>query len=300
MALKLKKKESPNFGFVRLGNSISVQAGKLAHKGNQATTEEIHDMRLLIKRLRSLFRLIREVTDTQICKEENKNLRAASKELAPFREFDVRKETIEWIFTQTKNKFLCSTLKPFKKNRKKKLQKPNGSLSQSLRNCSLQLNQSVQVLEELPWQAVGWYVLEPGLSRSYRRARKAYLKVLQDSKAEDFHQWRMKVKDLMYQMEFISEMSPKHLNSMRKKLKKLSSILGRDHDLCDFKKFLQSQTLGIKRRISYGSTKEELSKEIDLLRWKARKKGRKIFKERTGTWLSEIKKFWFQWKKKAA
>ena len=45
----------------------------------------------------------------------------------------------------------------------------------------------------------GWAAIEPGIKRSYRDGRRRYRQACQTGHAEDFHQWRKGVKDLLYQ-----------------------------------------------------------------------------------------------------
>jgi CHAD domain-containing protein len=84
-----------------------------------------------------------------------------------------------------------------------------------------------------------WQVIEPGLLAVYRRGRKQMNSAFAAGDDEAFHQWRIFVKHLYYELQFLQSVSPKRLGKMIERLKKLQDLIGADHDVAMLKSLLQ-------------------------------------------------------------
>jgi CHAD domain-containing protein len=69
------------------------------------------------------------------------------------------------------------------------------------------------------------------LKRTYARGREAFARADRKPTATNLHEWRKRVKDLWYQERLLQGSWPNVMKAQAKEAKKLSKLLGEDHDL---------------------------------------------------------------------
>jgi CHAD domain-containing protein len=82
----------------------------------------------------------------------------------------------------------------------------------------------------------GFAALRPGLTRIYAQGRKAMKKAYRECTDDQFHEWRKRVKDHWYHNRLLGRTWPEVMSARIEELKRLSDLLGDDHDLavlCD-------------------------------------------------------------------
>ena len=67
--------------------------------------------------------------------------------------------------------------------------------------------------------------------RTYAEGRKAFARADAEPSADNLHEWRKRVKDLWYQQQLLEDSWPGVMKAQAKEAKKLSKLLGDDHDL---------------------------------------------------------------------
>jgi hypothetical protein len=68
------------------------------------------------------------------------------------------------------------------------------------------------------------------MTRGYRRARKAMVRVQRNPEDAGFHAWRRRVKDHWYQVRLLEGLTPA-AHARARRLKRLETLLGNDHNL---------------------------------------------------------------------
>jgi CHAD domain-containing protein len=58
---------------------------------------------------------------------------------------------------------------------------------------------------------------------------------------ENLHEWRKRTKELRYQLELLSPLWPAAMKRRARRAKKLSDVLGDDHDLAVFRDLLRAE-----------------------------------------------------------
>lgn len=87
--------------------------------------------------------------------------------------------------------------------------------------------------------------VEGGLEKTYRSARKELAEVFADPTAENFHQWRKRVKYHWYLTRLLHALWPEMLTVQIEVADNLSDILGDEHDLSVLQKtILEDVELG--------------------------------------------------------
>jgi CHAD domain-containing protein len=73
--------------------------------------------------------------------------------------------------------------------------------------------------------------LAESLKRTYKRGRDAFALADRKPTTSNLHEWRKRVKDLWYQERLLEDTWPGVMKAQAKEAKKLSQLLGEDHDL---------------------------------------------------------------------
>ena len=112
---------------------------------------------------------------------------------------------------------------------------------------------TVEVLQAARMRVLGWRLddqgfaaLQRGLSRTYRRARKAQRASYAIPTAEQFHEWRKRVKYHWYHLRLLRELWPVPMKGFAAQARQLADLLGDDHDLAVLQETLKrdTETLG--------------------------------------------------------
>lgn len=81
-------------------------------------------------------------------------------------------------------------------------------------------------------EGADWAALETGFRRTYRRARRAYARAVENADAETLHAFRTPEKRHFYQVELLESLWEGPLRAHRQELSRLGELLGDHHDLC--------------------------------------------------------------------
>ncbi len=92
---------------------------------------------------------------------------------------------------------------------------------------------ALRALAGEPWPLgdLGPDDLAASLRRTYARGRKAFATADHAPTTANLHEWRKRVKDLWYQQRLLEQTWPGVMKAQAKEAKRLSKLLGADHDL---------------------------------------------------------------------
>ena len=100
------------------------------------------------------------------------------------------------------------------------------------------VDDTVTALQEARLRILGWRLeeegfaaLDRGLSRTYRRARRAQRASYRTPSPEQFHEWRKRVKYHWYQLRLLRQLWPGPMKGLIAEAGQLADLLGDDHDL---------------------------------------------------------------------
>jgi CHAD domain-containing protein len=267
---------------------------------NQADrTEDIHQVRVHCKRLRALLRLLKPVSDPAIIERENTRLREAARALATFRDAFVAGETLKRVFEDTAPRRMkqVSVLLGVKNARPKR----RGDLTMAFDHLATALRHAAAAVRALPLKARGWDALAPGLERSYARACAAFQKCQQGGHrrryGERFHEWRKRIKDLAYQLEFLENMEPATLKRLRKDFRRLGTLLGDDHDLIVFAEHVNQRERQYTHLATFRPVHKRLRTRLKALRAKEFALAHPLLAKKPEVWIEHLAGLWQQWKK---
>lgn len=222
---------------VDITNLLTVNAGPIREwldGGNLRDVKQIHRLRVCIKKLRSLLKLIRDLSGSDISLTRiNDSLKAMSHCLSGQRDYDVvsgilhdKAEKEEDV--AHRESFVV-------------IQKLLGQAVQMTVPEPAQVHHSGQIvvaaIGELPPIELPKKQLAEYLSGRSRRMCKKGHKVLASAGCVQLHKLRKRVKTLFYQLKILSD-AGFDMGLPTKKLKKLGNRLGKIHDYCVLEKML--------------------------------------------------------------
>jgi CHAD domain-containing protein len=250
---------------------MASEARRLEKKPPSAKEESIHTIRLLIKRLRALLWLIRPALTKSIHQQAQIDLRHAAGVLSARRDRAVMQTILRG-------------LKPKKVSHRKQVE----ALAEGLRTCE-GVAASASSGDDVLRHAVGlflktvvevqsgmrtstdWPDPEKRLTEASLAMKRAGKRALRDGGDTCFHDWRKKVKRLLYLLEFMPFAVGMHTKRRLKRVGQLQHVLGEYHDCAVTQVRLRKESV---RTVRWAV--QLLNKKKKQLRKKAKKLDRAI------------------------
>jgi len=233
---------------------------------------DVHRVRLGIKRLRALLRLLRAGMSEAAYRRENRRLKAISQTLAAHRDLQVCRQTLDWLaaraHTRHREMFRMLSVRHFR------AVQTESQREAALRKVAREL-QRVKWTMNLSPMADQLELVSKALRKTCRTARKRMKAARKRQSAVAFHQWRIRVKTLEYQLEWLHPRRRGREERLLKRLEKLQERLGKAHDLV----ILEEE---IERRISSADRQTQralrsMKKRRQTLQGSSLRVGAKIF-----------------------
>jgi CHAD domain-containing protein len=281
-------------GVLRVAEDLIDSVTDSGQHTKQEAGEYIHNVRTTIKRLRALLRLIRPVVGEVFFNRENARLRKAGRRLAVARDAEVARETLKTlpVSGEPEKKAVAAALAGLESKTQ-----PGTDIGEALRRVKEDLEQTKRNLQRLQLVKGEWEVVETGLQDVYRQSRKRMNTALQDGGDGAFHKWRIRVKNLFYELQLLEPVWPKRMDKMTSRLAKLQDKIGLDHDIAVLKALLR------KTPDTFGGTEavehviRRLDKESRKLRHTAEPLGEKIFAKKPRRFVRQLGQHWSNWRR---
>jgi CHAD domain-containing protein len=281
-------------GILRVAENLIDSITGSGERPKQEESEYVHSVRTKIKRLRALLRLIRPAVGELFFNQENARLRNAGRRLAVARDAEVARETLKTLSVEgePEKQAVAAALAG--------LESKNGTrtdISDALNEIRKDLEQTKRNLQQLQLVNSEWEVVAPGLRDVYRQSRERMDRALHDGGDEAFHKWRIRVKNLFYELELLEPVWPKRMDKMTARLSKLQDKIGCDHDIAVLKGLLR------KTPERFGGTEavERLIRCLDgksrKLRHAAEPLGEKIFAKKPRRFVRKLGRRWSDWRR---
>jgi CHAD domain-containing protein len=264
-----------------------VQSAVTAIRTRNPSDTQIHTARKELKRARANLRLLRDAVGKMAYTRENTALRDAARPLSGVRDAAVLRDTADQLINETR-----------RGPRRRLLLKVRRALEQARREARAELRgmkaprASVACLVAAAARMRKWQFEQVdhksvcvGLQRIYRRGREAYALSCSDPTSENLHEWRKQVKYLGHSMEMWKEHKADGVKGLIKRVDQLADLLGSDHDLVVLEERLKH--LASPRPIHPAITRDIAKRRRHLLD-KALKNGRRIFKEKSRSFVREV------------
>lgn len=213
--------------------SLLGESEAMIPEGRFPGPREVHDIRVNMKRGRAILKLLRASPDAQYYKRENAALRDISALFSHSREAAVLKKTLKSLTKKNPDIFNAATVDWFFEVSKKLVPTPDS------RAVRLSLATDAGDRLRRAWYRVGFLnlrkinreLLLDGLWNSFLRAEDEFRIAAASRAPEAIHEFRKRVKDLLYQVGFFADYNPGHFERVYAELDALGSSLGKCNDL---------------------------------------------------------------------
>jgi CHAD domain-containing protein len=235
MSLRLKESEPLEPALRRLALEC-IDLALAALEGTDGYDAMIHTVRKQTKQLRSLLRLFRSGMGLE-CVQEQRFFRDLARRVSAARDgavaLDVHRALISEFGSGLDASVGASVRQALIADLQAAMRRSGSSpghhpVHEGLR---AQLLAARSRCRHLRLAQTSDRVLERGLSRSYRRARKAIMQAAHSHSADDLHELRKLAKDYFYQLEFVARRWPDLNLRQTARVRTLTQLLGDGQDL---------------------------------------------------------------------
>ena len=270
---------------IKMGESLATAFGRIAAEEIDLASAElrrpdhgeaVHNARKALKRLRALLRSLRVTFPGKLFRAENRRIAAAGRKISPLRDLHVQLRTL--------GKLPGGAGPVIRRIRRQLLRRQSAVIRgiPSLRKTVRQmLDVSRQKLAAWPLGKATAANVAAGLKRIYKQGRAAFRVARHSPTPLHLHEWRKKVKSLVFGLDLIKGLRPGKLSRMAESGDALGEALGDDHDL-----FMVLCSLRREHRSHPAGDFAALAKRINLRRAKLQKRafklGAKLYGEKPG------------------
>lgn len=232
----LRAEEPLRAGLLRVADNLVKHAVERIKNLTSDNVEDLHFVRVTIKRLRAILRLIRPAIKKKAFDRENVRLRTAARRLSVARDADVARQTLATLpfARQIEKDSAAGALAGFRKNGA-----PEADMSKTMKVTALDLDRTRRNLHRLRISRHRWKAIEPGVRNVYRQCRKRMKRALARGDDDAYHKWRIRIKSLYYELQMLQSVWPARLTKMVTALNKLQDQVGADHDRVVLKRSLE-------------------------------------------------------------
>jgi CHAD domain-containing protein len=259
----------------------------------------VHEARKCCKRLRGLLRLARAGLGDDVYRAENAALRDAARRLSGLRDAEALIETYDKLDAHFGDRIDRRSIAPVRgalTARRQRLADQDATFERRVAAFRADLEGALRRVPSWGLANAEFAALAAGLTRSYKRGRKAMATAYASPSPKRFHEWRKRVKYHRYHLELLQELWPRQFKVRRSEVKTLGGMLGDDHDLAVLRAVLQSESG------SFGDESARMLLDLadrrrDELRARTRPLGRRLFAERPKALVSRYEAYWRAWRK---
>ena len=189
----------------------------------------IHEARKSVKKIRAVLRLLQQPLGSSYG-AENRRLRDAAHCLAPIRDVDATIETVRQLRSRYTHVMTPAIVRALTHGLRGQQRRVQARAARLVAPAIRHLQKSKTSAPDRIRRVGKFTAVLSGMTRGYRRARKAMEKLSIDSDATQFHAWRRRVKDHAYHVQLFAGFHATPRGRARS-LKKLETLLGDDHNL---------------------------------------------------------------------
>jgi CHAD domain-containing protein len=297
MAFRLKLKKPLKGGIRKIARK--QLKGAIQHLQNDADQENeaIHEIRVHLKKLRALVRLIRGALGSQYA-VENTCFRDIARQLSSRRDAEAALGVLrglgEWLAGQGEAGAEAALAAGAVHSRMAERQRASKlhAATETQARLADELRVAADRIASWTEKINGFETLAEGLEATYRRARRAMKAAADDPHPETLHEWRKQAKYHRYQINLLEECWPLALEPMSEALRRLSDLLGDDHDLVVLREMLLCEG----SQLATDAEREACLNAIEGRRAELREEfeplGRLIYAEKPKHLRGRLEKYW--------
>lgn len=270
---------------------LTVTAARLAG-GRPLSSTDVHEARKRLKRARALLALLRRALEEHDFETCDDALRATGKSFAASRDATVLARTYARIRKgQGLSRATAASLREPPRVPGRHWIPPVDPATA----CRL-LRPGLERLADAPLAHRGWTALGPGLRAVYRRGRRAMAAATEpDPSGARLHAWRRHAKRYWHVLDLFAVVDPDGLRPVVEDLRRLSEVLGQEHDLALVAAHLATRPGG--RGAANESALRAIAQRRDKLARRAFKLGARIYGPRPRDLERHVHREWRRWRR---
>ena len=251
--------------FARVLRVISEHAQSLAGDGRNSSEDAVHEVRLLIKRVRALLWFARPSLAKAVETEARKQLHKAAHFLSGHRDVKAAQTTFERILEEVDSARARAAVEKTTQALRDRNGAPGDYSSESVAKAVNVFRAAIDAVAKAVEGSAKWPSATKRTEKAFRVMRKTGKKARRSRADADFHAWRKKTKRLLYLLELCDTDPSGREKRLLERVDKLQSTLGDDHDCVVAAQQLPApaQPPGVARRVKklLGERKRRLRKE---------------------------------------
>jgi CHAD domain-containing protein len=233
--VKLKQIKPALTGYIRESQALLKQSAVPDEKS-------IHDVRILMKKSRSVLKLAAPQLDKVYHEKNISSLREVGRIMCPWRETSVQRKTLKEFRKEYPDIF--SNLNENAKltlllEKHEAVTEPQDKLKAALEQIDALLNKTGYRIRFQSMDKMDPQILLKDLEVTYTRVVDIYLSCRNNPKPVMLHKFRKKAKEFLYQLYFFRPLNPSVVKSLEKKLEGLTQNLGKFNDIVQIIKVLE-------------------------------------------------------------
>jgi CHAD domain-containing protein len=232
MAYRIEKgDETVQGGVRRIAGEQIGRALKELDNGDLDVAEKVHRVRKRCKKLRGLLHLIGPVFDN--FDAENKAYRNAARLLSGVRDRRILLRTYDALTSHLEDQVDLRTFAPIRIKLVEEAGRESADPQTEERMQAFRRNMEAALHRAKEWKLdkEGFDAIEPGVGKTYKRARNWMKKAWLTRDDETVHDWRRQVKYHWYHARLLRDTLPDDMGSRADAAEKLAELLGDHHDL---------------------------------------------------------------------
>ena len=237
-SISLQSHETLRDGLLRVVDELIDSLTNTQPHVSQNREEDIHRVRTTIKRLRALLRLVRPAIDPAFFNRENARLGTAAALLSFARDAEVARGTLKTLAVSDEidREAVRSVLSVLETRAE-----PATDSQRTMSEVNRRLEQTRTNLHRLKLHGSDREVLEAGIRAVYGQGRRRMKTAIKQGQDDAFHRWRIRAKNLYYELQFLESVSPKRVGRIVSRLSELEDQIGHDHDAAVLRAWLKKQ-----------------------------------------------------------
>jgi hypothetical protein len=228
VAFRLPKNDSIQKGLRQI-LAKQVQSAMDSLSQSPLTDDAVYDARKRIKKSRAVLDLARKDASAA-SKMIERHLRASGRQLSGLRDANAMVVTARSLCRphgEPLTTAACRIVQPQLANRSARAMRQQ---QRRVRQALKELRSAERAIPRLRLERRGAAVLQSGVRRAYKRAKREMVRAQNGGQALHFHEWRKRTKTLWHQLRLLEGRAPR-VRRQAAAVKQLEEQLGREHNL---------------------------------------------------------------------
>lgn len=273
--------------------------GELDDPGVDAATA-VYQVRKRCKKIRAVLRLARDPLEKHHAYAmENAWYRDLARQLSTLRDAGVLIETHDALVEDVKDpdiKQECAAVRERLTARRERFATQTANVDESLQSARQALLDGRVRVGDWSRRIRNFKDLEPGFRLTYRRGRRGMHAAYRSLAPEEFHEWRKRVKYHWYACRLLHGIWPEAMDARNGALRRLSEMLGDEHDLSVYRQVLESEPELGGNSARLGDILAAVDQRRTGVRRRARPLAMRLYAERPGRISSRFAGYWQAWR----